>query len=1021
MKVAVVMLLRGLLHRWWLSCGVIALTTAAVVAAAIGPIYLSSSMTSLRVDRLAQQSNTNKSMSWSFVPDAGASWEQIRADVTKATGERVDTTYYPDAQVSWLSKDREIIRQGRPMRWNFETRESACEHLDVASGRCPRAAGEIMVSTIDVERGGLRVGSPVDLGLGRPLRVVGSYRLDEPGSAYWFDPVRYESTPQQGQPGSSSFVPYTPAPFFVVADQVAALPESTQIVRGDRVLRVPHDFDQPTLERLADAAIDEAERDPVDVHGGRLGSADKTQLGAIRDEIADETDVATRTILPASLSLILVCIIVQFRLVSAAADLRRPEIALHKVRGWSRRRLRAITLTEPLLLLAVGGTLGVLAARPLGSCLASMWLRSGTPAEFSTGALGMTLLVVVASVVATILATRAVAGESLRRQLEPTSAPPEPGRAIRVLRLLVVVAAVVTVAVAMTRERSTPSLVDQSMPAVVGLAAAVLATAVTVWAARRLVGHTARQASTVRFLQARAITRRREGALLVVPVTVALTVSAFAVGVWSTADQWRESASAAEVGADRSYAAPMSAFEALTLTHRVDPDGDWLMATAYDVMGDDVRILVDSPRLPAVASWPDSWTGPDTVDAVADELAPVDAPQVTDGNLSIEATSDLRSGERIYITLSLLTSTGQPQTVSIGPYPNGRQVRSATVSGCGAGCEVTRMQIGGVSGILTPLEGTIEMGPVKVDGEPRSMLATGDDSVWEAAGDVPGEADIDIDAAPSGLTLAIDSGGEPSALMLEPSGTPDVVPVVAGRESPTLGVGADGDSAGHGTPSDVDVERVRTAEAVPVVGSTGYMADLSEMVRESPQSWGRASVRILATDDVPDSVVRELERAGVETSDPIRLSEVRSEFDNEAYALSLRLYVLAAAATLTLAVIGLVVSLAVQVRARRRDAAALRVTGVRERAVWLATVLELGAVIAVATAFGTAAGAGAAQVVVRGTRLGTVDVGTPRVLTAIDPGTLGMLFLGVLAVLIAVSALISRRVVRSGRPSALRG
>ncbi|MDN5854671.1 MAG: ABC transporter permease, partial [Actinomycetia bacterium] len=484
MKTAAVMLLRGLLHRWWLSCGIVALTLAAVVAAAIGPIYLSSSMTSLRVDRIDQQSNTNKSMSWSFVPTADAPWEQIRVDAAKATDERIDPTYYTDAQVAWLSKDQEGTRQGIPLQWNFEARESACEHLEVVHGRCPRRAGEMMVAAVDVDRGGFRVGSRVDLGVGHPVRVVGSYRLDDPTSAYWFDPVRYVSTPLQGSSSSPDSIPYTPAPFIVVADEVAALPASKRIVRVDRALQVPSDLDQATLERLADDANAEAGRDAIDVEGGRLGSADKTQLGAIRDDITGETDVATQTILPASLSLILVCVILQFRLISSAADLRRSEIALLKVRGWSGRRLRAMTLAEPLILLACGLVAGLLVAQPFGSYLNSMWLRPGTPTDFSAGALGMTLLVLGASIGATMIATRAVASESLRRQLEPTSAPVEPRRAIRVLRILVVVAAAVTVVVAMTGDPSAPSLVGQSMPAVVGLAAAVVATGLTVRVAR---------------------------------------------------------------------------------------------------------------------------------------------------------------------------------------------------------------------------------------------------------------------------------------------------------------------------------------------------------------------------------------------------------------------------------------------------------------------------------------------------------------------------------------------------------
>ena len=40
--------------------------------------------------------------------------------------------------------------------------DGACEHLEVVTGRCPTASGEVMVSTADVETNGWTVGSQVD-------------------------------------------------------------------------------------------------------------------------------------------------------------------------------------------------------------------------------------------------------------------------------------------------------------------------------------------------------------------------------------------------------------------------------------------------------------------------------------------------------------------------------------------------------------------------------------------------------------------------------------------------------------------------------------------------------------------------------------------------------------------------------------------------------------------------------------------------------------------------------------------
>ena len=53
--------------------------------------------------------------------------------------------------------------------------------------------------------------------------------------------------------------------------------------------------------------------------------------------------------------------------------------------------------------------------------------------------------------------------------------------------------------------------------------------------------------------------------------------------------------------------------------------------------------------------------------------------------------------------------------------------------------------------------------------------------------------------------------------------------------------------------------------------------------------------------------------------------------DQDAYALSLNLYLVAALAAIVLAGAGLAVNLAVQMPDRRRDAASMRVVGVRRR------------------------------------------------------------------------------------------
>ncbi|MEZ5095867.1 MAG: hypothetical protein R2731_06955 [Nocardioides sp.] len=113
------------------------------------------------------------------------------------------------------------------------------------------------------------------------------------------------------------------------------------------------------------------------------------------------------------LSLILVALALLMRLVAAAADLRLPELALAALRGMPGGRMWGLGLAEPVLLLLlglpVGLGLGVLSAR----LLARWWLVPGLPVPVS----GVGLLAAAGVVVAGLLVSVAVVAAVLRRSL----------------------------------------------------------------------------------------------------------------------------------------------------------------------------------------------------------------------------------------------------------------------------------------------------------------------------------------------------------------------------------------------------------------------------------------------------------------------------------------------------------------------------------------------------------------------------------------------------------------------------
>ena len=122
-----------------------------------------------------------------------------------------------------------------------------------------------------------------------------------------------------------------------------------------------------------------------------------------------------------------------------------------------------------------------------------------------------------------------------------------------------------------------------------------------------------------------------------------------------------------------------------------------------------------------------------------------------------------------------------------------------------------------------------------------------------------------------------------------------------------------------------------------------------------------------------------------------------------------------------MAVASLAVSTAVQLPARRRDAAALRVVGVPRRQVMGSVLRELVLVLGGTAVAGLAAGSLAQYVVLRTVTLGYAEtLSTPALVAAIDPWRLALLALVTAALFGAVALVSATLTVRGARGSTLR-
>jgi predicted lysophospholipase L1 biosynthesis ABC-type transport system permease subunit len=197
------------------------------------------------------------------------------------------------------------------------------------------------------------------------------------------------------------------------------------------------------------------------------------------------------------------------------------------------------------------------------------------------------------------------------------------------------------------------------------------------------------------------------------------------------------------------------------------------------------------------------------------------------------------------------------------------------------------------------------------------------------------------------------------------------------------------------------------------------MIDFSAFVRNASQANSDQLVYVWARSDTPPGVLRALAAHGL--ANPTTEVETKHLLDQDAFALALRLYVVVTFLVILLALAGLAANLAVQLPARRRDAASLRVVGVKRRSVMVGVVQEFVVVLGAAALAGVAAGVVAQYVVVRTVTLGFVDSSlVPRVVPSFDVTSAVTLSVVVLLLLVVAASCFAFLTVRGARTSSLR-
>ena len=913
-------------------------------------------------------------------------------------------------------------------------RAGMCEHVTITDGHCPSARGEVAVSADQVKAYGTPVGSTIEVGEfdgavssleGAPrttLRVVGVY--DQVDGPYWFgdrltgsaaQKLGFDTmlTPLQTLTDPVTSPKGTPAPWFqpvygldfpLLADRVGIDQIGTIGSTITGLVQYPMG-----VERAASHASE-----TITVRSGLPAIADEARVGSEQASI-------TVPLLMAQMALLLVCVL--WLVLVSAADQRRGEVAVARLRGRGSRGARRLLLSETLPPVVLGAPLGALLAVGLSTVARNTVLTSDPPFEVPVAAVVALVAGLLLMVGLAVLSVRRVCRDPVADLIR--SVPPRrTGVRLGVLEAMLVAAAAAAFI----------ALVTGSVQGPVGqLAPALLALAVGVVAARVL---SSLLAVGGRWLLQRgrptagaaALTSSRRGTTrwLVPVVTVALSITvvsadALAVG----ARNWAGRA-AAEVGAPTVLTLGTGDLAAVAKAVRaVDPAGDHVTPVALVAPNGQgtTTVGVVPSAFRRIALWP----GVDVGSLAWDRLtAPTVPPLVLTGthvtyHLDAPAFDVVTPAVRpaptsLALAVRVVRADGSVDTIPIGVLPDNGVVsdQEATVT-CADGCRITGIGVQAPASTAA-VTGSVTISRLTVDGRPVELGGAG---TWRdtAVEDVV----VTGTFANGGLTLRYSTNGADKAFLPHAS-VPELVPALTTPASAPSAAGATfGGSYVDGT-----ALLLSSGGNVPFVPGGPPSASIVNLDNLLAQGWrGRGSAVLTAYVDTNDPatvarVTSGLAAQGITVSETTRADDVAAMYGRSAAAWSLQLALAVGILALIVAAAGIIVLASTSRRARSRDYAVLRLVGQRPRGLSLMAQLETGPVIVVSALLGVAVGLWAAPAAVSMVPLFTtppptfpVDLQTAW-LPALVAGAVGVV------VLTIVGLVTSRRIARRASLERLR-
>ncbi len=951
----------------------------------------------------------------------------------------------PAAGSFWKPTTRYLLSDGRypvglvshPMHAYW--REGMCDEVRI-EGRCPSAPDEALIDPLMMQTIGEEIGGTVTITFdatvadpdgGQSLeafpvtyKIVGTYTVDDEADPIWFDPSRTQGDGTLRPP--SGRAPPSPAPALLV-DRSGITFAGSSVAGADR----PIDMQKVDIATMG-AAREQLVQWQSEVAGEELPILQNdvvASLDGLFDDVRAEQTLLSRVTLAAIVPLVVLSLLLLYVLIAAAAEVRRQEVALAKLRGFSTSRVIRFAVAEPVAVLLVAVPLGAALAVLVARTVTGVWLGQ-TPFVITPQAVTAGVVVSVAALSAALIAVLGVVREPLAESLASSTRRRSVSRWAVLAQGAMVMLMVAAVAQIVTSDANrSSSLVELLAPLFVALGTAVLAMLCIGRLARLWMSRTRDRGGLSPFLAARRLGRRQDLGQLVLPLLLATAMATFAASAWKVADDWRVSRAAATVGADTVYRTETSPARLLWVTRQADPDGRFLMAAVPPIArgADGGRVaLVDATRFARVAAWDDSWGagGPAGVQAALLGEGRPDPVRFSGDSLTADLTDiDLRGGLNMPAELWVRYTSdriGEQRLARLGQLPTkGDVTLTGSLAECDQGCSLEQVFVSGSSASVTDVKGTVTIARMAANGEPGEWRLD-DASAWRPARPygAEGGAPVSLDSD-SGLRLTIDASS-PAVVRITTSDVTAEPAMVATDETK---LARDGDTVlgasiiGTRTPMHLDGRTV----ALPLVGNEGGVSDLETALREYGDLAGAVTpTYLLVAEGTPASVLDEVRGLGVDLSQSSSEADELEALRSDAFSLGWRVFLLVGVLTLLLAFVGVVALAVVQMRWRAYEVAALRVVGVRRKDLRRAILTEYVALLGLAVLGGALAALTSLVLVLPSLDIGAPDVFDPAVDYGLRWPVIGAVLVVVLVVVLAIAHWIAGRTVKLGTPATLR-